>query len=151
MFDSELAAIIAFTLASSENPQPFYWEINEGFTTPSVYFPPPEIDSSGDTFSTYRLDYVWNLKFFADNTPEAMRMGKDTLIAIRAKRNKIPLIDESGEPTGRTIRINDPEVNKIGEGTVELTLDWIERKPYDAEKAEKIAKYYLTMRLKGGN
>jgi len=148
MIEQELASIIMFVLAASGNPTPYYWNVPEDFVFPAVFFPTPEIDSSGETFRTYRLDYVWYLKFFHTTTQAAHKIARDALEAIKKARNLIPLIDEDGEYLTegiRGIRLAEVALKPIDDGVVQLTIRFASRRPYDAPDSELMQHWISTI------
>lgn len=56
MLEQDLASIMRFLTEKSGSPAPYYNNVPEQFRIPAVYFPRPEIGSSGDTLNTYALD-----------------------------------------------------------------------------------------------
>lgn len=131
MLEQEIASIIKFTLDTAGNPAPYYWEVKENFVVPSCYFPSPEIDTDGETFSTYRLRYSWFIKFFHSTTEGAYAMAQRVLLALKGARNCVPLIGEDGKPTGEKLRLQDPSIKKLDSGVYRLILEWDSRRPYN--------------------
>lgn len=131
MLEQEIASIIKFTLDTAGNPAPYYSEVKEDFVVPSCYFPPPEIDTDGETFSTYRLRYSWRIKFFHNTTEGAYAMAQRVLLALKGARNLVPLIGTDGEPTGEKLRLNDPAIKKVDSGAYQLIAEWDSRRPYN--------------------
>jgi len=123
---------MAYILEKAENPSPYYDELPEGFVVPSVYFPQPEIDSSGDTLNAYAFNYAWFIKFFALDKPSVYALALLVLASIKRERNRIPLIDEDGNKTGRTFRVDDPSIRAIAESPAayQLSLSWTSRRPF---------------------
>lgn len=131
MIDQQTASIIKYILDASGNPFPYYHKVPQNFKIPAVYFPTPEILSGGDTFGTYYLDYALYIVFFASSDVEAYGLGFRALDAIRAARNMLPLLDESGAAIdGEYIRVKDPRLKVIDTGAAQLVIEWRDRKPY---------------------
>lgn len=141
MLEQELASIIKYTLDTTKNPSPYYYEVPQNFTVPSVYFPTPELTTGGETFLTYSVDYIWFIKLFHKTTQEAYALGLMALTAIKANRNLIPLITETGEAAGKKVRLNDPSLKTLDNGAAQLTLSWRSRRPYNAEEAIKMQRF----------
>lgn len=59
-----MASIIKFVLDRAGGPSPYYWNVPQNFIVPAVYFPPPEMETGGETFLTYYVDYAWYIKLF---------------------------------------------------------------------------------------
>lgn len=138
MLEQEVASIIKFTLDNAGNPSPYYDEIKSGFVFPSCFFPVPEIDTGGDTLSTFRMRYIWFINFFHTTTTGAYCMALSVLEALKKGRNLVPIIDTSGKETAEKMRILDPSAKKIDAGVVQLTIQWDSRRSYDVPAGEYI-------------
>lgn len=131
MLEQEMASIIKFVLDRAGGPSPYYWNVPQNFTVPAAYFPPPEVETGGETFLTYGVDYTWFIKLFHATEQGAYSMGSAVLEAIRAARNLIPLIAEDGSTVeGSWVRVNDPALKALDDGAAQLTVGWRSRKPY---------------------
>lgn len=131
MLEQEVASIIKFILDSTGNPAPYYNEVKENFVVPSCYFPSPEIGTGGETFRTYRLHYIWLVKFFHSTTEGAYQMALTALTALKGARNLVPIISTDGSRTGDGLRINDPEIKKVDSGVYHIKIEWDSRRPYN--------------------
>lgn len=134
--EQEIASIMSFALTAAGNPSPFYYDVPAHFTTPAIYFPQPEITTSGETFNTYRLDYAWYINLIDKTTEEAQAMAMKVLTAIKQARNLVPLIDEQGRATAEKLRLNDPYLQKVDTGVVQIRLEWRSRRPYSEYVAQ---------------
>ena len=133
MIEQELASIIKFVLEAAGSPTPYYWAVPAQFVRPAIFFPTPEIESGGETFRTYRMEYTWFLQFFDKSTPEAHNIGLSAYSAIKDARNLVPLIDENGEylTTGiKGIRLREPSLKPIDNGVAQLMIRFVSRRPY---------------------
>lgn len=137
MFEQELASIMRYVLAAAGEVTPYYWEIAEDFMVPAVYFPVPEITTGADTLSDYSFTYAWYINVFAKTTQLAHDIGLRVLSAIRKERNLIPLFNVDGSPDDTGIRIEDPSMNSIDSGVVQIALSWTSRRPYSTEDVQK--------------
>ncbi|MEG1894640.1 MAG: hypothetical protein RR162_00270 [Oscillospiraceae bacterium] len=143
MLEQEIASVIKFTLDRANNPSPYYYKVPQSFAVPSAYFPTPEIETRGETFSTYAMSYTWFIKFFHKTTQASYDMALLVLLALKSNRNLVPLIDIEGNPTGKSIRIKDPTLATVEDGTVQLKISWDSRRPYDSEAVLKMQRYYI--------
>lgn len=131
MIEQEMASIIKFVLDRAGGPAPYYWNVPQHFTVPAAYFPPPEIETGGETFLTYNVDYAWYIKIFHKTAQGAYALGNAVTQAIRAARNLVPLIDPEGsEIKGSWVRVNDPQLKVLDDGAAQLAVTWRSRKPY---------------------
>ncbi len=136
--EQEMASIIKYVLERAGKIAPYYWEVPEHFVVPSAYFPMPEIDTGGETFLTYSMDYTWYIKIFHRTKEKAYSLGLAVITAIRAARNLVPLIAQDGsEIEGCLVRLNDPELKILDGGTAQLTLSWRSRRPYNETEAQR--------------
>lgn len=147
MLEQEIASIMNYVLINANTATPYYDEVPEDFMVPAVYFPSPEIESGGDTLSTYSLKYIWFIKFFHSSTPAAYQMALSVLEIIKRKRNIIPVINEAGEFTGENFKVKDPKLKKIdgAAGAVQLTIIWDSLRPYENPVYTKMDSYGLDM------
>lgn len=141
--EQEIASIAAFALDKGENPKPYYWNVPEGFAFPAMYFPTPEINSRGETFFTYALEYAWYINIFAETTEKAHQIGLQVLTALKMGRNLVPLIDKDGQDTGKRLRLNDPSLKNIDTGVEQLTIEWTSRRPYAPDEAELMRIFHV--------
>lgn len=147
MLEQEIASAIRFILDSTGRPTPYYYSVPQGFLVPAVYFPQPEIISAGDTLLTYSLEYSWYVKFFHKDTRKAQALAFAALTALQARKNVVPLIDETGKPTGRGFRMLDPALRPL-ENAAQLTLVWKSPRPYTVDPSQKMMVYDLNMTAK---
>lgn len=147
MLEQEIASLIKHVLLNAGNPSPYYDEVPEGFIVPAAYFPPPEIESEGDTLSTYALNYTWFIKFFHSDTPSAFALGLSVLTALQSAKNVVPLIAPDGSYTGRGFRLKDPKLKRLDStaGVAQLTLSWDSPRPYNDTPATKMQSFDLNM------
>lgn len=145
MLEQDIASLIKFILDGAGNPSPYYWNAPESFSVPAIYFPTPEISTSGDTFSTYGLDYVWNIVFFHRSTQEAYQLALQVLMMIRANRNMICVIDTEGNSTKEVLRVDDPKLKTLDTSAVQLEITWTSRRPYNVEAATYMQSYHVNM------
>lgn len=141
MLEQEIASIMKFAIDKAHNPSPYYWNVQEDFAIPAIYFPVPEIVTGGETFSTYRMEYAWYIKVFHKTAEEAYALAHDILTAIKRSRNLIPLISETGERATGGVRIDDPQLKMLDDGAAQLSLSWVSRRPYDEETSQKMQTY----------
>lgn len=151
MLEQEMASIIKFVLDNAGGPAPYYWNVPEHFSVPAAYFPPPEIDTGGETFLTYYMDYAWYIKLFHKTGQGAYAMSHAVTTAIRAERNLIPLIAEDGSTIeGEWVRVNDPQLKVLDDGAAQLTVTWRSRKPYNYVEPTKMQSFDLDVYMKSG-
>jgi len=143
LIERELASIIKYVLDKSEHTVPYYHEIPNGFCVPSVYFPVPEVETGNDTLSTYKLTYIWFIKFFHRNTKEAYQIASKVLKELKSGRNQIPVVNENGVVTSKFFYIKNPDIKTLDSGTVQLTVEWDSREIYTMEAVLKMQRYYI--------
>ncbi len=148
----EMAGIMRFVIDHAGRPTAYYWEVPADFAVPSVYFPVPEIETGGDTFLTYRVDYAWHIKFLHAAKEGAYAIGSAVMAALGAARNLVPLIAEDGsEIAGSWVRLNDPALKMLDNGEAQLTLSWRSRRPYnDTAGAQRSQSVHVDAFMKSG-
>jgi len=148
-----MASVIKFVYDRAGKPSPYYWNVPEHFETPAVFFPEPEIDTGGETFLTYYMDYTWYIKLFHRTGQGAYSLAAAVATALRAERNLIPLIAEDGSEVAESwVRVNDPKVKVLDNGAAQITISWRSRKPYnDTLKEVRQAQHFnLDVFMKSG-
>lgn len=145
--EQELASIFSFVLKSADNPMPYYRDIPQDFIVPSVYFPVPEITTSGDTFNSYGAEYNWYVKFIHSTTQEAYSLALKALTAIKENRNLIPLLDKNSSKIGG-IRIKDPDLRVVDECAAQLSIRFVSRRPYIHASGEKVQDFAVDIKIK---
>ncbi len=142
MLDQETASVARFILDVAEGHKDYFDALPERFYVPSAYFPPPEIETRGDTLTTYAMSITWFVKFFASTKRAAETAALKVLTELTRVRGLVPLLDEKdGKPTGKFMRVYDPAVRPIEDspGAAQLTLRWTSHRPYDEPTGEKAA------------
>lgn len=129
-FEQEVASIIAMAQRVAGDIGYYYWNLPEYFRYPALFFPQPEITTGGDTLCSYASQYAWYIKVFAKTTEQAHSIALRVLTALKQARNYVPLIDETGALTGKSLRLNDPSLRGIEEGVEQITIQWTSRRPY---------------------
>lgn len=137
MLEQEVASIMKFVIDKAGKPAPYYWKVPRNFCVPAVYFPTPEIETGGETFLTYYMDYVWYIRFINKTGQGAYSLGNAVITAIQAARNLVPLIAEDGsEIEGSWVRLNDPALKILDNDDAQLTISWRSRRSYNDIAAE---------------
>lgn len=151
--EQEIASIMKYVIDRAGKPAPYYWEVPAHFAVPSAYFPMPEIDTGGETFLTYYMDYAWYINIFHRTKEGAYALGLAVITAIRAARNLVPLIAEDGsEIEGSWVRLNDPKLKILDDGAAQLAITWRSRRPYNntAAGAQRSQSFYVDVFMKSG-
>lgn len=118
----EIASIMKYIIEKANNPTPYYYNVPEGFIVPAVFFPKPEIDTRGETFNSYAMSYIWNVKFFDKTKQGEYDMAFAVLKAIKDDRNLIPIIDAQGIETNKFARLSDPKLTEIDDGPIQIEI-----------------------------
>lgn len=148
MLEYEIASAERRIIDLCGDVTPYYWEIPENFKVPSVYFPMPEVESKGDTLTTYRLEFVWYIKCFASTSQEAYDMALGVVNGIRASRNAIPIINPDGSEEGRFFRLRDPTLKLLERGTCQITIRWRSSRDYIHSGAQTADRLTFTQQNK---
>ena len=149
--DQSTGSVIACILRSMETQvAPYIWSVPEGFKTPSVYFPPEELDTQGFTLEEFRVIHTMYIVFFGDALRQAHRMAARANADIHIMRDRIPVIEEDGAPNGKYLHARDMNVRTIDEdgAAVQLSITWDTHHRYYRPKAKKIMKFYPEIFLK---
>jgi len=132
VIDQEMAGIIKFIL-DTVDLKPYYEDVREKFVVPSVFFPLPEIMSSCCTLGSYKISYMWFVKFFGTDKTQAHRNASHVMYQLISKRLMITLYDKEGNKTFEKLRINQPRVKILDDTTCQLTIEWNSVRHYENE------------------
>ena len=148
--EQELASIAKFILSAvGNNVQPYYRNLPESFRCPAVYFPVPEVTTSGDTFNTYSADYIWFVTFIHSSKQDAYELASTALNTIQQNRRLVPLLSELGSQVGKKyIRLHDPSLRVTAENTAVLVVKFTSRRPYTDKKGNMMNSYGLNKYIK---
>jgi len=140
--EQEVASVANFiNLALGDDVSPYYWEIAASFLVPAVYYPAPQIDTAGDALDSYEAAYMWLIKFFHRTDGEAHDLARRALMAIKNRRNVIPLINEDGSNAGRGFRVLDPTIKQVERGAWQMELRWHSPRYFTRDDGEHVQKY----------
>lgn len=143
MLEQDLASIYSFVHQYSGKPAPYYYNVPESFTVPAVYFPRPEILTSGDTFFTYAADCALYIVFFGKTREDAYDLAFAAMTALAERRCVVPRLDEDGNKVKHGIRTKDPAIKLLDNGACQLQIEWTSRKPFYFEPKTKMQHYTL--------
>ena len=137
--EQEIASIMKYVIDWAGKPAPYYWEVPAHFAVPSAYFPMPEIDTGGETFLTYYMDYAWYIKIFHRTKEGAYALG-------------LAVAEDGSEVEESWVRLNDPKLKILDDGAAQLTITWRSRRPYNdtAAGAQRSQSFYVDVFMKSG-
>lgn len=136
-FEQETASVARFVSGIVDDFTPIYRELPEGFKTPVVYFPVPEINTEADTFSSYAIRFTWYIKFFCADSDLAYLNGYKVLRHLQDQHNVIPFVLPDGEKEGHGFKIDDPTLKTLDSGVCQITLSWRSARRYTEDEAQK--------------
>ena len=136
--EQEVASVIQFiNTAVGDDVNPYYWRMQADFLIPAVYYPSPEIITTGDALNSFEMAFTWYIKFFCAEDEDAHQLALTTLIAIQRARCCIPLISKDGSATGRDFRLLDPQIRQVERGAWQLQIQWNSPRYYDRAEVQK--------------
>ncbi|MFL0361443.1 DUF6838 family protein [Pseudobacillus sp. 179-B 2D1 NHS] len=109
-------------------------EVPESFVIPSMYFLSPFAFNSNDTLSTFMKTYSLSVKLFHKDSQQANNEAERIADVVNSKRGLIPLIDQTGVPTGDYVRINRIETRIADSGVAIIQVTWDSRYFYEKEE-----------------
>ena len=140
MLEQEIAALVYFM--ESLGVKPYFRELPDGFATPSVYFPPPEVDGNQFSISTYENLFTVFIKVFGRTSMESYNLASKIVKSIQSRRKPIPLYDENGKLTGRNFRIIKLNARNIDVGVTQIQISWKTHTAYDEETYTKASRFF---------
>ena len=135
MLEQEIAALVRFI--KPLGMQPYFGELPEGAATPSVYFPPPEVDGNQFSVSTYENLFTVFIKVFDRTSMESYILASKIVRSIQSRRKRIPLYDKNGKLTG--IKLN---ARNIDAGVTQVQISWKTHTAYDEETYTKASRFF---------
>lgn len=146
MIAGEIASI-ARAMYDIGKADPIFETSEEGFPSPSIYFPPVEQTPIRDTLSSFKYDNAMYVKVFADTTKKASEIAQKIVHTISEAKNMIKEVSESGEKTGREFRIKIMSCKQADLGAYQIYLRWDSVFLYD-RAAQKVANFIFTNSIK---
>ena len=140
MLEQEIAALVRFI--EPMGMRPYFGELPEGAATPSVYFPPPEVDGNQFSVSTYENLFTVFIKIFDRASMESYNLASQIVKSIQSRRKRIPLYDENGKLTGKNFRIIKLNARNIDAGVTQIQISWKTHTAYDEETYTKVSRFF---------
>ena len=140
MLEQEIASLVHFM--KPLNLKTYFRELPNDFATPSVYFPPPEVDGNQFSVSTYENLFTVFIKIFDRTSMESFNVASKLVKAIQSRRKRIPLYDENGKLTGKNFRVIKLNARNIDTGVTQLQISWKTHTTYDDETYTKVARFF---------
>ncbi len=140
MLEQEIASLVHFM--EPLNLAHYFGELPDGFATPSVYFPPPEVEGNEFSVSTYENTFTVFLKIFDRTSMDSFNHASKLVKSIQSKRKRIPLYDEKGKLTGKNFRIIKLNARNIDAGVTQVQISWKTHTAYDEETYTKASRFF---------
>lgn len=140
MLEQEIAALVRFI--EPLGMQPYFGELPEGAATPSVYFPPPEVDGNQFSVSTFENLFTVFIKIFDRTSMESYNLASKIVKSIQSRRKQIPLYDKDGKLTGKNLRIIKLNARNIDAGVTQIQISWKTHTAYDEETYTKASRFF---------
>lgn len=140
--EQEIAALVHFV--EPYVSKCYFRELPEGFATPSVFFPPPEVDGVEHSLSAYANEFALFMKVFDRDSIGAYAVASKIVEDIQNHRKRIPLYDEKGEITGKNFRVTKLNAKIIDVGVAQIAVEWKTLTAYDEEIYTKAKDFYYS-------
>lgn len=140
MLEQEIASLVHFM--EPMNLTHYFGELPDGFATPSVYFPPPEVDGNQFSVSTYENLFSVFIKIFDKTSMESFNIASELVKTIQSKRKRIPLYDKNGKLTGKNFQIIKLNARNIDAGVTQVHISWKTHTAYDEETYSKASRFF---------
>lgn len=122
MMDKEIAAIVY--LIRDFGLTEYFGEIPENAATPSVYYPAPEMEGGAYSLYANRNTFTWFVKIFDKDSAASFDIAKRIVRKVQSLRQKIPLYDKEGEPTGKRFTVKEISARNIDTGVTQISITW---------------------------
>lgn len=117
----------------------YFGEVPNGFATPSIYFPVPEVASDEHSFSSYKNSYTIYAKVYGKNSTESYDYASKIVEKVQSLRKLIPLYDINGEAIGKDFRLIECNAKNIDVGVTQIEFTWNVYKDYYKPDVESAA------------
>ncbi|NBH99325.1 hypothetical protein D7Y41_28230 [Anaerotruncus sp. 1XD22-93] len=120
-----LASIVRYIQENSAPGTKLYFdEIPECFFVPSIYFQVPVTSGQRATLRSYGTATIMNMWFMEAKDWDAHMRAEEMRDSIMLGNCEVPVVDKSGQDTGRTLRVTPPETRRVDEGIVQLSFSF---------------------------
>lgn len=144
----EIASVARMMVNETGIEQIYFNNIPDGFDTPCIYFPIPEISGTTHSLSAYGIDFTEYVNVFADTTEEAAALATKAITYVLANGWRVPIVDDSGNQTTKTFYLNQPKMKEIESGVIEIEFSWKKRSAYIKADANKVERFFYDMQQK---
>lgn len=146
VLEQDLAAVVRYIQDNVEEGTKLYFdEIPECFYVPSVYFQVPFTAGRKVTLRSFSVTMTMNIWFMASADWDAYAKAADMRDCIMLDNCVIPVVDKSGNKTGRALRVTPPDTRKIDEGIVQLSFSF-DTYFHPGKEKTKMQKFYTAWR-----
>lgn len=121
--EQSFASVVRYVQEKADKTADFiYKNIPENFQVPSVYFQVPTATSRKATLSAYLTILNVDIWFLHRGDWDANAAAVQVRNSILLDNLHIPIRNEDGSLSGKCLHIEEPEVRKIDEGIVQLSI-----------------------------
>lgn len=118
-----LASAVKYVQENCEEEINFYFdEIPENFLVPALYFPVPQVISKKVTLASYASTLFLEVWFFAKDEWKAYSYARNVQENLLQAECMLPIVKKDGTKEEWSIRITEPEVQKIDQRTIQLSF-----------------------------
>lgn len=135
------SAVRYIQLRSDVSPVLYFDNIPENFAVPSIYFPVPRTSSRRVTLQTYLTTIRMEAWFMASSDWLAYAAAAHIRDCILLDGCAIEIMEKDGTPTGKGMRVTEPEISRVDEGIQKLSFElkhYLSKKEIEVVKASNI-------------
>ena len=121
----------------------YFDEIPQDFIVPCIYFPPPEVVGGAYSSSAYKSTFTMFAKVFSKTSLEASKYVSEILQSISKLKNKVALVDESGNKTGVYLRLENLKSNKVDDGVYQIEFTWKRYTSFMVDEITRARDFYF--------
>lgn len=143
MLEQEVASLVHFIREMGLLKKEYFGEVPLGATTPSVYYPVPEITGGEFSLDTYESSFSLFIKIFDKDSSGSYSIASQIVDKVQYSGKKIPIYDVDGNLTGRYFRVKNLSAKNIDVGTTQIEFSWDVHRGYKKPTVPK-GKVYFT-------
>lgn len=123
IFEQVLASAVKYVQENCKEELNFYFdEIPENFLVPALYFPVPQVISKKVTLASYASTLFLEVWFLAKEEWKAYSYARNVQESILQAECMLPIVKKDGTKEDWSLRVTEPEVQKIDQRTIQLSF-----------------------------
>ena len=120
----EMASIARAIQTILPNHKCFYEDLQEGYTSPAIFFPIPDVETYDVSLDAHSYEYSWFVKIFDVSDTKAWEAGEKIQRLFKNNRNLIPIVSIDGTVTDNCFRISNTTLKRVDFHVMQVYIRW---------------------------